>query len=1025
MRGNIQKGKSQLESGKKGENYPQLFSAKEKDLKQSANLGSARWFYTDQYLSWEIYNNLSEEEKEKKVFWTIFPLEISNEIERAYINKFPYGYNDKIIFFNNFQKQHVLLCNKDNTLTHVGLVKREVPNNPNNKFIIKNENNFLQTKQSLLCLDNIVNSFQYNLINNLAMICYEHIFSFFNNEMSDDNLTKNFLSTTIVCSQRLFNFINCEYQEYIKLNFIKFKTFPFSLITLRSMLLFDFAKEPIYLNYFLNDMEEKDFDIRIMNMFLESCNFSKEIMDFPSTCSKKNVQYTTFYLCLLYILISKKNQNFGDNILFDGTTDTNNSNDTIRIIKKKDENSLQKKQMIKTYIYFPDSHLIKYFSNNYYCTQNFLITSKNKFNNILNLDTNIKNNFFEIEIRIPPKFYKTNLHPIFNIDELDLEDYSLYNEQNVIFSPNSVFKCLYVDKSSKKIILKFIKDATWNPILYLTRENKKLFGIMEDGFRYLTEEQRKQIFIARVKSKEIKFIYNLTNLYELEIYDDSEPKTDINIVTSYFNQFKKLKCLTILGNNMTKKDSTSLSNGLKFLKELRILNLSFNSLTDNNISKLSFNIYNKIEVLNLKCNTATEQSLEAFKDELSKLKNLKEFNILDNQFGDPGFIHLLQAFISLKELRILIVANCNISNMGVKKMNEMFKTNENYLKNLEILNFSGNAINDDCIFNFISIIKKLNNIKKFSVSQTQISSRGMDNILNILKKQINKYWYFDPNGGWFILVDNMDKDEKMFNNISKYNEIPVVFGDIKVNYLKRNRKKLENKIHFDFSNCRLRNKNVISSLEKELINFPNIKIINFSYNYNISLPGYEALCQGFRKLPNLTKLILSSNHISDKAFEYICGIFDKCKNFSYIDMSINNITNLGFSNFCLSLTKNEIKIKEIDFYNNKIGNDGFKTLCEESKNNTFIHLQKINLSKNLLGNESMRDFSVFYAKFESLIEADFSFNNLGDEIILNFTPQILNELVDIVHIIDISNNKLSNEIKNMFKEQGIPFNIIY
>jgi hypothetical protein len=73
----------------------------------------------------------------------------------------------------------------------------------------------------------------------------------------------------------------------------------------------------------------------------------------------------------------------------------------------------------------------------------------------------------------------------------------------------------------------------------------------------------------------------------------------------------------------------------------------------------------------------------------------------------------------------------------------------------------------------------------------------------------------------------------------------------------------------------------------------------------------------------------------------------------------------------------------------------------------------------------MRDFSVFYAKFENLKEADFSFNNLGDEIILNFTPQILNELVDIVHIIDISNNKLSNEIKNMFKEQGIPFNIIY
>ena len=73
----------------------------------------------------------------------------------------------------------------------------------------------------------------------------------------------------------------------------------------------------------------------------------------------------------------------------------------------------------------------------------------------------------------------------------------------------------------------------------------------------------------------------------------------------------------------------------------------------------------------------------------------------------------------------------------------------------------------------------------------------------------------------------------------------------------------------------------------------------------------------------------------------------------------------------------------------------------------------------------MKDFSVFYPKFESLVEADFSYNNLGDEIILYFNPLILNELVDMVQIIDISNNKLSDEIKNYFKESGIPFNIIY
>ena len=1022
MGGNLQKGKSQSPDGGKKGDAQKIFSGKEKDLKHTANLGSARWFYTNQYLSWELYNNLSEEDKEKTVFWNIFPLEISNEIERAYINKFPYENNNKVIFFDQFQQKHVLLCNQDNTLSHLGLVKRE---EPSNKFIIKNENNFLTSRQQLLFLENTVNCFQYNLLNSLSIICYEHIFSFFTYDLNDDNLIKNFLSTTIVCSQRLFNFINVEYQEYIKLNFTKFKNFPFSLITLRSMLLFDFEKDKIYLNYFLNDIDEKNFDIIIMNMFLESGNFSKQIVNFPSTCSKKNVKFTTFYLCLLYILLSKKKaKNEGDNFISDFTESTPDS-DNIKIIKKNEDNSAGKQDIIKTYIYFPENHISYFSQNNYYSSPNFLITSKNKFNNIISLDKSVRKNFLEVEIRITPKYYSINLHPIFNMDEIDLENYSLYNEQNIIFSANTVFKCLYIDKTNNKMILKFIKDATWNPLFYLSRENKKLFGVMDDGFRYLTEEQRKQIFIARVKNKEIKFIYGLSNLHELEIYDDSEPKTDINMLTSYFNQFKKLNCLTIIGNNMSNKDCSSLSNGLKFLKELKVLNLSFNSLNDNNIQKLTFNSYNKIEVLNLKSNSITEQSLEIFKDELSKLKSLKELNIMENQFGDQGFVHLLQAFISLNELRILNVSNCNISNSGVRKICEKIKTNENYLNRLETLNFSGNVINDECINNFIFIIKNLVSLRKCAIAQTQMTKKGLIKVCDILKTQVNKYWYFEPNGGWFTLINKFDNEEKIFDKKNKLNEMPVTFGNININYLRRNRKKLEDKIYFDFSNCKIKNKNIISSFEKELVNFPNIRIINFSFIYNINLPGYEALSAGLKKLPNLSKLIISSSNITDKAFEYICSIFEKCKKLEYIDMSINNITNLGFSNFSSCLSKNEIKLKEIDFYCNKIGNDGFKTFCEESKNNTFINLQKLNLSKNTLGNESMRDFSMFYAKFESLIEVDFSHNNLGDEIILNFTPIIINELVDTIQIIDISNNKLSNEVKNFFKEAGIPFNIIY
>jgi Ran GTPase-activating protein (RanGAP) involved in mRNA processing and transport len=429
--------------------------------------------------------------------------------------------------------------------------------------------------------------------------------------------------------------------------------------------------------------------------------------------------------------------------------------------------------------------------------------------------------------------------------------------------------------------------------------------------------------------------------------------------------------------------------------------------------------------LNLKCNNITEQSLETFKEELIKLKNLKEFNILDNPINDQGFVHLLNAFISLPELRILNVSNCNISNNGIKKLYDLINSNETFLKKLENINLSGNAINDECINNIIFIIKKLPLIKKFSISQSQISSTGLNQVNNILKNEINNFWYFDMEGGWFILSNKFAQDEIDFDKKNKLNDTPVIFGDIRISYLRRNRKKLMNKTHFDFSNSKVRNKNVLPLLEKELTNFPNIKVINLSFIYNITLPGYEALCAGFKKLPNLTKLILSSNNISDRAFEYIYAIFDKCKKISCIDMSINNITNSGFINFCLSLTRYEIKINEIDFYSNKIGNEGFKSLCEESKSNTFVNLQKLNLSKNLLGNDAIKDFSIYFPKFENLVEVDFSFNNIGDEITLYFTPPILNDLVDIIHTIDISNNKLSDEVKNYFKESGIPFNIIY
>ena len=350
MGGNIQKNKQNSQENKKGENQ-QLIEVNEKDLKEVANLGSARWFYNTQYISWDLYKKLSQEEKKKKIFWIIFPLEISNEIERAYINKFPYGKSDKMIFFNYLQKEHVLLINKNDSLSHIGIVKREIPDN---KLIIKNENHFNPKNNYLSLLDNSINPYEYHLLNNLAMICYENIFSFFSCEMNEDKLINSFLSTTILCTQKLYYFLNNEYQEYLKLNFLKFKTIPFSLITLKSILLFDFKNEQIYLDYYLNKLEEKDFEKTIMNMSLEASSFGKQILEFPANCCKKNVQYTTFYLCLLYILMTQKDKkkNSNDN----SVEEKKGKNKEIKKEKKNSEVNNNNKE-VYTYIYLSNEYI--------------------------------------------------------------------------------------------------------------------------------------------------------------------------------------------------------------------------------------------------------------------------------------------------------------------------------------------------------------------------------------------------------------------------------------------------------------------------------------------------------------------------------------------------------------------------------------------------------------------------------------------------------------------------------------------
>ena len=70
----------------------------------------------------------------------------------------------------------------------------------------------------------------------------------------------------------------------------------------------------------------------------------------------------------------------------------------------------------------------------------------------------------------------------------------------------------------------------------------------------------------------------------------------------------------------------------------------------------------------------------------------------------------------------------------------------------------------------------------------------------------------------------------------------------------------------------------------------------------------------------------------------------------------------------------------------------------------------------------MQLFFSFFSNFVNLYEIDFSYNNITDDGICIFST-VINDLIDNISIIDISNNKLTDAFKNFLGDLGIPLNV--
>ena len=141
----------------------------------------------------------------------------------------------------------------------------------------------------------------------------------------------------------------------------------------------------------------------------------------------------------------------------------------------------------------------------------------------------------------------------------------------------------------------------------------------------------------------------------------------------------------------------------------------------------------RIEYLSLASNPLLDQGVELLSLSLHENKNLKFLDLFDVEFGDEGAIQLSYALIKNNTLRMLYIANTNISNA----------VEGNFLKSVELSKS-------------LTIFKyhKVDYIKNFKISKnTYKTENRLDPILTMIEE-------------YYQIVDYFNKDDESLNQFS-------------------------------------------------------------------------------------------------------------------------------------------------------------------------------------------------------------------------------------------------------------------
>ena len=962
------------------------------DLKKAPNLGNRRWFFLTCHTEWDEYDY---DENKNNLPWEIFSLELSTKIERSFVNKFPFESNYLFIVFNYLQNKHLLFKKTKDSIYIFGIIIKEELSKVN---IIKRSDFIFDN----LCFDKIgdeYHSYQYFIVSNLCTIVYNSIFPFEN--YNNNQFMYNLLSSYIICSIKLKKFLLNQYQNYIKIHFPDIQKENVSFNSVKNLLLFDFQNKPVYKEY-IEQLNEENFESTILAMFLEETDLQKEIIKYQSLLAldeTKCYNLTTFYLCLLYILNKiRKNEE--------------NEDDTDKEITKTFYYMNKNSKSNSNYCNYKD-----FKEGSYYFNYRILLTSTNNFNSSI---LNNNNEYQLIEFRFSKSEYKARTYLTYQSYYYNLSNYSPYRDNIILFLPNSVFKCEKIKKN--KIIFSFIPDALSQAIQFMTRENKKNLGILED-IKSITIQNKLGALVERIKGKDIKNAVNSINIREFELFDEQINVNLLNNLSNILLSFGKLISLSIISNNLTSNGIKIISKGLKNLNNLKVLNLSYNSLEDENISYLKIPC-KKLEAFILKGNSICDNGVKDLCNELKELHNLKIIDLYDNSISDNGLIYICNILNEIPKLENIDFWNCNISNQGIKYFSE--KIINGFGRKINKINFRGNLLGEDCLYDLINAIKKLTKLYYLNLCQTKLNSENFIYLLYELKK-FNKKWNYTEIGGAFVVKEDFDDDEnnneiniekKLFqrnnNNIIKKDIENLIITNPNIQFLKRNIKKYKNITNLIISKTEA-NDNFIIEIALLFKKMTKIKIIDLSFN-NLTYISMNSFSNNLIYINELKELNLSMNNLGNKGIIYLSNNIGKCLKLEILNLSYTEMGNDGFI-LLINQLKEKNKLNKLICSGNSISDISFKIFCKEAESFKYIIL--IDFENCQIGNDGMKALNSHFTKFKKLENLNLARNKFNDDGILYFKGKFNNIMENIIYL-NIKGNDISDGIKEFLIEQGIP-----